>query len=293
MYMSKTGGRGRFTVFEPAMHAEVVDRLALEADLQRAMDLDQFFLEYQPIVSIETGDILSFEALLRWNHPTRGLLAPLLVIPIAETTGLIIELGRWILNVACMEACALQRRHPRTPTLSLSVNLSGRQIGHPDIVQHVSDALAASGLPPASLVLEITESVLVHNEPEVLERLWALKRLGCRLAIDDFGTGYSSLAYLQKFPVDILKIDKSFTDRLGAGAQESPIARAVVALGNTISLETVAEGIETREQWERLRELGCERGQGFYFARPGSGDMLDDLLAAEDDAAGRLPAASA
>lgn len=281
MYLAKSAGKGRFVTFEPAMQAEVLDRLSLEADLQNALELKQFELHYQPIVSIDTGDIVSVEALLRWQHPTRGLLSPTQVIPIAESTGLIIELGQWILNESCRAGRELQLRHPRAIPISISVNISARQIAHPEIVTHVAAALQSSGLPAVSLILEMTESMLVHNEADVLERLWGLKRLGCRLAIDDFGTGYSSLAYLQQFPVDILKIDKSFTDRLGMGVDESPIARAVVALGNTISLQTVAEGIETTEQWDRLRELGCERGQGFLFARPGKMLQVDEYLRLE------------
>jgi diguanylate cyclase (GGDEF)-like protein/PAS domain S-box-containing protein len=282
MYLSKAQGKGRFTVFEPSMQEEVLETLALEADLHSALEREQFRLVYQPIANIESGRTVSVEALLRWEHPTRGLLGPSQIIPIAEASGLIIELGRWVLNTACQAVRTLQVSQDRLPLLTLSVNLSGRQIAHQDLVAHVTGALEASGLPPECLVLEITESVLIHNDADVLERLWTLKRLGCRLAIDDFGTGYSSLAYLQQFPVDILKIDKSFTDRIGTGVEESPIARAIVALGNTISLQTVAEGIETPEQWSRLRELGCERGQGFFFARPDSIGALSDLMDAEN-----------
>lgn len=285
MYMSKSGGKGRHTLFEASMQEEVLESLALEADLHKALERDQFRLVYQPIAHIETGRTVSVEALLRWEHPTRGLLGPGQIISIAEASGLIIELGRWVLNTACTAVREVQLRQERADPITLSVNLSGRQIAHQDLVQHVSQALELSGLPAECLVLEITESVLIHNDADVLERLWALKRMGCRLAIDDFGTGYSSLAYLQQFPVDILKIDKSFTDRIGTGVEESPIARAIVALGNTISLQTVAEGIETPEQWSRLRELGCERGQGFYFARPESISVLTALLDSEPHSA--------
>lgn len=290
MYLSKSGGKGRTTVYEPAMHAEVVERLAIESDLLLAIERGEMVVHYQPIVNIATSEILGAEALLRWNHPVRGPIAPATFIPIAEQTGAIIAIGQWVLREACRDAREMQQRHWRSVPLRVSVNVSGRQIVHPDIVQHVASALSESGLDASSLVLEITETVLVHNEVDTIERLNALKRLGVRLAIDDFGTGYSSLAYLQRFPVDILKIDKSFTDRLGTGVEESPIARAIVALGNTISLQTIAEGIETVEQWERLRELGCELGQGFYMARPEDLASLDALLSNCDASVGAIAA---
>jgi diguanylate cyclase (GGDEF)-like protein/PAS domain S-box-containing protein len=279
MYLSKSGGKGRFTVFEKSMHAEVVRRTAMESDLRVALERNQFEIHYQPIVSISNGDVIGIEALLRWNHPERGRVAPGEFIPIAEESGVINDIGRWVLASACRECQTLTTQHPRPVALSLAVNLSGRQIQSPTLVADVREALEGSGLPPEQLVLEITESVLVHNDQETLDRLWELKRLGIQLAIDDFGTGYSSLAYLQRFPVDILKIDKSFTDRLGAGPDESPLSRAVVALGSTLSVRTIAEGVETRAQWERLRDLGCELGQGFLFARPMDGRDLQGLIA--------------
>jgi diguanylate cyclase (GGDEF)-like protein/PAS domain S-box-containing protein len=278
MYIAKSEGKSRHTVFEPSMHAEVLRRLELETDLREALDRDQMRLHYQPIAAMATGEIIGVEALLRWQHPTRGLISPADFIPVAEETGAIIPIGRWVLHEACATCRRLQAGEDREVPLSITVNLSGRQIADPCIVTDVCDALEASGIAPSNLVLEITESVLVHNDRATLDRLWELKRLGVQLAIDDFGTGYSSLAYLQAFPVDILKIDKSFTDRIGTGADESPLSRAVVGLGSTLSIRTIAEGIETAAQWARLRELGCELGQGYHIARPVTVDRIEEML---------------
>jgi diguanylate cyclase (GGDEF)-like protein/PAS domain S-box-containing protein len=278
MYLSKSGGRGRFTVFEPAMHAEVVHRVELEAELRGALDRDEFVLEFQPIVEIPAGTVTGIEALLRWDHPTKGQLAPMTFIPIAEESGTIVDIGRWVLLEACRVWRAVRDASPAGDRLTLTVNLSGRQLDHAGLVADVETALVASGVPAGGLILEITESVFVHDDRVILDRLRALKALGVQLAIDDFGTGYSSLSYLQRFPVDILKIDKSFTERLGAGSEESPLSRAVVALGNTMSIRTIAEGIETPAQWDRLRDLGCELGQGFLISRPVGKAQLVALL---------------
>jgi diguanylate cyclase (GGDEF)-like protein/PAS domain S-box-containing protein len=268
MYVSKKDGKGRCTVFEPHMHRAVVDRMELAADLEVAIEQGELHLAYQPIVSIASGDVVGMEALVRWDHPTRGAVSPLEFIPAAEESGAIVTLGGWILNEAC-EAC--RQAHDaggRAEPLWVSVNVSGRQIADPEFVDHVRDALFDSGLPASSLVIEITEGVLVNNDPATIKRLWQLKQLGVRLAIDDFGTGYSSLAYLQRFPLDILKIDKSFIERLADGRQEGALARAVVGLGKALDVLTIAEGIESPEQWRLLRELGCELGQGYLISPP-------------------------
>jgi diguanylate cyclase (GGDEF)-like protein/PAS domain S-box-containing protein len=278
MYMSKTQGKGQLTVFEPTMHAEVVQRLRLGADIHGALDRGEFVVHYQPISTIPSATTIGIEALVRWNHPSLGQLLPESFIPIAEETGLIIPLGEWVLRQACGQCRLLNERVEQAEPLTVSVNMSGRQLVLPDIVQIVATALSETGLEPKFLILEITESVLVHNDTDTVERLWALKRIGVQLAIDDFGTGYSSLAYLQRFPVDILKIDKSFTERLGIGRDESPLSRAVVSLGNTLNVRTIAEGIETPEQWARLKTLGCELGQGYLIARPMTAAGLEGFL---------------
>jgi diguanylate cyclase (GGDEF)-like protein/PAS domain S-box-containing protein len=264
MYIAKRDGKNGYRVFEPAMHAGVLARLELRNDLQRALVSDEFELYYQPVVRLSDGSVSGVEALLRWRHPERGLVSPVEFIPIAEETGLIIPIGRWVLREGCRHA---RRLAADGATLRMSVNLSLKQIQYSDIVADVRDALEDSGLAPDRLVLEITESVLMDDTELAVERLSELKALGVGLALDDFGTGYSSLSYLSRFPVDILKMDRSF---LGDGAKPGSrsLATAVVGLGATLALEVVAEGIEEPEQAETLRALGCDLGQGFLFARP-------------------------
>jgi EAL domain-containing protein (putative c-di-GMP-specific phosphodiesterase class I) len=268
MYMAKSRGKARYEKFEPRMHAEAVERLELEADLRRAIEREEFTLLYQPIVQLTTGDITGVEALVRWLHPTRGLLTPMQFIPLAEETGLIVPLGKWVVKHACIQAQRWQEARLSAVPLTLTINVSGHQLKGERVVDDVREALRESGLDPRQLVLEITESVLMHQSETMLERLRALKELGIRLAIDDFGTGYSSLGYLQRFPIDILKIDKTFVDDVGRGGNEPALARAVIALGDTLRLQTIAEGIEQKHQLNGLQELGCEMGQGFYFAKP-------------------------
>jgi diguanylate cyclase (GGDEF)-like protein/PAS domain S-box-containing protein len=281
MYMAKRDSKGSYRVFEPVMHERVVERLELRAELQQALELGQLAIHYQPVVRLDRRVIYGVEALLRWAHPTRGNIPPLQFIPLAEETGLIIPIGRWVLNEACREGVALQRRFPRAAPLTMSVNLSAKQLQSDTIVADVRAALETSGLPPAALVLEITETVVMTDTDLAVQRLNDLKRLGVRLAMDDFGTGYSSLSYLKRFPVDILKMDRSF---LAAGEDNSSLAAAVIAIGGSLSLDVVAEGIEHPEQIASLRELGCQLGQGFLFAKPMSHDALFEYLG-EGDAA--------
>jgi EAL domain-containing protein (putative c-di-GMP-specific phosphodiesterase class I) len=265
------------------MHDAVRRRLDLETELRRAVEwcaLDQdpgpdspFVLHYQPITALDTGAVSGFEALVRWRHPERGLIPPMEFIPIAEETALILPLGRWIVAAACRQMARWQaaRGALESDNLSLTVNVSAVQLLRPELAEDVAAALAASGLRPECLVIEMTESMLVDDSSATLERLRALKRLGVRLAIDDFGTGFSSLGYLERFPVDVLKIDKTFVDKLGIGVQgrdDSALARAILGLGGALNMNVVAEGIETEAQWSRLLELGCALGQGYYFARP-------------------------
>jgi EAL domain-containing protein (putative c-di-GMP-specific phosphodiesterase class I) len=265
MYIAKHDGKGGYRLFEPAMHEGVVARLELRNDLQRALSTDEFELRYQPVVRLADGSVSGVEALLRWRHPDRGLISPADFIPIAEETGLIIPIGRWVLREGCRHARRLA--NPDGRPLRMSVNLSLKQIQHSDIVADVRDALEEAQLPPERLTLEITESVLMDDTELAVSRLSDLKALGVTLALDDFGTGYSSLSYLSRFPVDILKMDRSFL-RAGSTPDVNSLANAVVGLGATLSLEVVAEGIEVPEQAESLRALGCHLGQGFLFARP-------------------------
>jgi EAL domain-containing protein (putative c-di-GMP-specific phosphodiesterase class I) len=259
------------------MHEGVLERLELRADLQRAITSDQLELHYQPVVRLADGTVSGMEALVRWRHPERGLIGPDQFIPLAEEMGLIVPLGRWVLREGCRRAKAFQTLHPLGDALSMAINLSVKQLQHSDIVGDVRDALAESRIEARSLTLEITESVMMNDTDLAIERLEELKALGVRLAMDDFGTGYSSLSYLSRLPVDILKMDRSFM-RAGATPEASGLATAVVALGKTLELDIVAEGIEYAEQWQTLRDLGCDLGQGFHFSKPLDGDAMLEFL---------------
>ncbi len=281
MYGAKEQGKGRYQIFQPAMHATVVQRLELKADLQRALENDEFRLHYQPIIVLETGRVSGLEALIRWQHAERGMIGPNEFIPLAEDTGLIIPIGRWVLERACKAAVELQRAYPSDPPLTMSVNISARQLQRPEIVTEVRHALELTGLDPASLVLEITESVMMQDIDFSILRLQELKDVGVRLAVDDFGTGYSSLNYIRRFPVDILKVDKSFIDSISDRNEESALTAAIIDLAGILRLSPVAEGVERIEQLERLLELHCDLGQGFHFARPMTQEHITDLLSAE------------
>jgi len=281
MYRAKSIGQGGYELFDPAMHTLLVERLQLEADLRRALDLDQLVLHYQPTVSLSSGLLVGVEALVRWQHPTRGLVQPGQFIGVAEDTGLINALGRWVLDEACRQAVEWTRRHPDSPALSMALNISGRQLQHADLAEQVASALATSGLPPNSLVLEMTESVLMEHTADNLRLLSELKQLGVRIAIDDFGTGYSSLSYLHQFPVDILKIDRSFVERLSDPHQDAELVRTIVGLGQSLAMETVAEGIEDYQQFLTLRRLGCNLGQGFHFSPPVPAEQIDRIITQE------------
>ena len=274
MYRAKAQGKGRWLMFEPHMHAAVVERASLEADLQRVVERDELVLHYQPVVALDSGDIVGVEALVRWRHPERGFVHPDAFIPLAEETQLMPELGRWILTAACRQAATWQGARP----LRLSVNLSACQLQSADLPRDVERALAVSGLAPSALVLEITETALMRDVEDTIACLDDLKRLGVLLAVDDFGTGYSSLDYLRRFPIDMLKIDKAFVDDLVAG--DSKLAQAIIDLGDSFGLQVVAEGIEHESQRLRLIELGCRLGQGYHFARPVPADELSALLVA-------------
>jgi len=268
-----------YVMFDTTMLNHAAERLTLETDLRRALDRAEFCLHYQPILSLRDGQVLEVEALVRWNHPERGLIGPDLFIPVAEDTGLIIALVQWILEEACRQAAAWHAEFgDRAPTMG--VNLSARQFQQPELLAGIRRALRMARLDPSALKLEITESVLMADAQSTVETLHSLKAFGIGLAVDDFGTGYSSLAYLKLFPVDTLKVDRSFVDGLGEDPQDTAIVHSVVALAKALGLSVTDEGIETETQRQHLRDLGCERGQGYLFARPCSAADLGPLLRA-------------
>jgi diguanylate cyclase (GGDEF)-like protein len=276
MYRAKAAGKAQVVVYDSAMGAEAGEVARLQSDLASAAERDQLYLLYQPVIDLADDRVVGFEALVRWRHPELGVLAPDRFIPLAEETGLIVPLGRWVLEAACRTAARwVAAGHP---DLTVAVNLSGRQIASDDVVDHVRGALAGSGLAPRNLVLEMTETALVADAAAAARRLQALRGLGVRLAVDDFGTGYSSLSYLRQFPIDILKIDRSFVETITEDAQIPPIVRGLLDLGHTLDLEIVAEGIERDVQRSWLRDARCDLGQGFLFARPLPEDEADALL---------------
>ena len=266
MYHAKAGGKGRHVVFQPHMQEVLRERLRIEGEIRQALERDEFFLEFQPVIDLHTRGLLGVEALVRWNHPDHGVIPPGRFIPVAEESGQVIDLGRWVLVEACCRVREWRESIVGGQGLRVAVNISGKHLQHADLVADVARALKASGLEPGNLVIELTESTIMQNTEANLTRLQDLKALGVRLAIDDFGTGYSSLSYLHRFPIDILKIDRSFVSRLTETGDGPELARAVVMLGDTLGLETVAEGIEQEDQVAALLQLGCVAGQGYLFA---------------------------
>ncbi|HEX8181488.1 MAG TPA: EAL domain-containing protein [Pyrinomonadaceae bacterium] len=278
MYRAKENGKARHELFDTVMHARAVALLKLENDLRRAVERSEFVVYYQPVVSLETGEIKGFEALLRWHHPERGLVAPTEFVSLAEETGLIFEIGRWVLQEACQQLRRLQKLAPRA--LTISVNLSSKQFNQPHLIDQIKQALAAAQIAPHCLQLEITESVVMENAETATAMLMQLRALGVQLSIDDFGTGYSSLSYLHRFPVSTLKIDRSFVTRMGAGDENAEIVRTIVTLANNLGMEVIAEGVETEAQLAHLRELNCAYGQGYLFSRPVEGERAAALVKA-------------
>ena len=265
LYRAKGEGKDRWVLFEPAMQSEVLDRLGLKMDLQSALERDEFYLLYQPLFDLATTHIYGVEALIRWQHPTRGIVGPDEFIPMLEESGLIVEVGRWVLAEACRQTAEWKRRGY---DLTVSVNVSMRQLETPALIDHVRQALDVAGLDAGSLLLEITETALMRDADSTITRLTKLKSLGVQIAIDDFGTGYSSLGYLRQFPVDSLKIDRSFITAMADSPESAVLIHTMVALGRALGIGTLAEGIEDEAQLERLRTEGCERGQGFLISRP-------------------------
>jgi diguanylate cyclase (GGDEF)-like protein len=276
MYAAKSRGKGQYAIFAAGMQQNAETRMRLKADMQQALEDNQFTVHYQPIMDLQGGRCAGAEALVRWNHPEFGLVSPASFIPVAEESGFIHEMGLFVLDQATTKAATWQQQFDRP--FSISVNVSARQLQHPEIVNEVRAALERSHLRPELLTLEITESVLMVNREAAVTKLTELKDLGVGIAIDDFGTGYSSLSYLQELPVDTIKIDKSFIDGVDAGPEESALARAVIKLGATLSLKTVAEGVETAGVFEMLTSLGCDYGQGYLFSRPIDGAEIDRFL---------------
>ncbi len=278
MDQARQRGYGHWAIYDEAMRADETARLVIEQDLRVALRDGQLRLHYQPIVDLSTGGVSGVEALVRWEHRERGLLMPLQFIGAAEASGLIVPLGQWVLEEACRQGAAWQRKGGGHERLRVSVNVSARQFQQPNWAEQVAGALLATGFAPEHLVLEITESVLMEDTAATFQRLGELRELGVRIAIDDFGTGYSSLGYLRQFPIDILKVDKSFIDGVADGPHESALARAVIKLAATLNLDAVAEGVSTRKQLASLRRLRCRFAQGYYFARPQPPQALNGLL---------------
>lgn len=278
MYRAKVQGKACYEVFSAAMYDRAVALLQLEMDLRRAIEYEEFCLHYQPIVSLTTGSIIGFEALIRWQHPERGLVSPAEFIPLAEETGMIIPMGDWVLYEACHQLYAWQKKFPSTLPLTVSVNLSGKQFAQPNLIEQIQQVLQKTGLDARNLKLEITESAIVENPEYAANTLRQLRQLGVQLHMDDFGTGYSSLSYLQRFPIDTLKIDRSFVSNMAANQEDGEIVRTITNLAQNLGMAGVAEGVETLEQAARLRELGCEYGQGDFFSKPLNAQAVEALL---------------
>jgi diguanylate cyclase (GGDEF)-like protein len=284
LYSAKAAGKNRYVVFESAMQTAVQDRLAFELDLAEALPGDQLFLVYQPIFDLSTEQPTGVEALLRWRHPTRGVIAPDVFIPIAEQNGLIVAIGRWVLHQACRQAA---QWHANGHPLAISVNVSGRQLDDDELIDDVQQALDSAGLDASALTIEITETALMKDPHAAAERLSTLKALGVRVAIDDFGTGYSSLSYLRLFPVDAIKIDRAFINTISTSTESNALIHTLVQLGKTLGLQTLGEGIEHQTQLQHLQAEQCDQGQGFLYARPLDPDQIDAFLAHTPHAASR------
>jgi EAL domain-containing protein (putative c-di-GMP-specific phosphodiesterase class I) len=268
MHRAKSAGKGRYEVFDDSMHAKAVHMMTLETDLRRALERMEFRLHYQPIVSLQDSSLKGFEALIRWKHPKLGMVSPMDFIPLAEDTGLIIPIGRWVLWQSCKQLAEWQGILADGKSLTMSVNLSGKQLQDLDLVRQIQAILQESGLAPGSLKLEVTESAIMENPEKAAAILTSLRDLGIHLSLDDFGTGYSSLSYLHRFPFHNLKIDRSFVSKLEAGDKDAEIVKVINSLAKNLGMDVVAEGIETEAQWAVLHGLACAYGQGYYFSRP-------------------------
>jgi EAL domain-containing protein (putative c-di-GMP-specific phosphodiesterase class I) len=281
MYRAKAAGRARYEMFDRAMHTDALAKLQLETDLRRAVEQGEFRLHYQPLISLRSGHITGLEALLRWEHPQRGLVQPSDFIPIAEETGLIVRIGRWVLNEACRQLATWQRSHPRAEPLSIGVNLSVKQFSQPDLLDQLANALRASGIPPNCLRLEITEAALIEQGAAAMALLGQIKQLGPQIYLDDFGTGYSSLIYLHRLPIDAIKIDRELVSTMDSDEKNLRLVRTILTFAQIIGVRAEAEGISTAEQLRELRSLKCEHGQGYLFSAPIPHDAVDEVLTAD------------
>jgi len=290
MYCAKSQGRNRVEVFGPEMRISAMSRMQLETELRRGIERNEFQNWYQLIVSLETGEICGLEALVRWNHPTRGLIHPSEFIPVAEETGLIVPIGASVLMDACRQGKFLQETYPSQQHLAVSVNLSARQFAQPDLIQQVEQALAETGLEASCLKLEITETMVMQDPEAAKKMLTKLKSLGVKIEMDDFGTGYSSLSYLRSYPLDTLKIDRCFVSDMEKDTDKAEITRTIVTLAHTLGLEVIAEGIETEEQYASLKQMGCGYGQGYYFSIPVNAEAARDLVAVHSQGLSTIPA---
>jgi len=282
MYQAKAKGASRYEVFDTQMHANVLDRLQLEADLRRAVDHQEFIMHYQPIIDLKQKRLIGFEALVRWDHPKRGLIYPLDFIPLAEENGLITIIGEWILRESCRQLQAWQRLYPIDPPLKMSVNISSKQFAQPDLVRQLSGILAETGLAADTVALEITESMIMENIDAAMATMARLRDMGFHIHIDDFGTGYSSLSYLHRFPVTALKIDRTFVNKLSASGENKEIIMSIVSLANSLNLNVIAEGVELSHQLTRIEEMQCQYGQGFLFSQPMESPAVEQWIKEEN-----------
>jgi diguanylate cyclase (GGDEF)-like protein len=276
MYRAKEGGKNNFRFFAPEMNTHLLERVSLESGLRHALERDELKVLYQPRVSLKNGAVTGVEALVRWQHPAQGMIGPQEFVPIAEDNGLMNAIGGWVLSTACAQARAWQDQG--LPPLRVAVNLSARQFAQDNLIQIVREALHRAGLEPARLDLEITEGMVLRNAERAVKALAQLRELGVRTTLDDFGTGYSSLGYLMRCPVDGVKLDRSFVLKLPGDAESATVARAVIAMAHSLKLHVTAEGVETREQWDLLRDLDCDEMQGHHFSEPVAADAVPRLL---------------
>jgi diguanylate cyclase (GGDEF)-like protein/PAS domain S-box-containing protein len=279
MYRAKSAGKARYEIFDKAMHARAINLLQMETDMRRALEREEFVLHYQPIVALENFRLRGFEALVRWQHPERGFISPMDFIPVAEETGMIIQLGEWVLREACTQMQRWQKIFPVDSPLFITVNLSSKQFSQNTLISKVATILRESGVNPHTVKLEITESVVMENIDTATDMLRQLRALGVKLAIDDFGTGYSSLSYLHRFPIDTLKIDRSFVTRMSENNENTEIVRTIIVLAQNLGMDVVAEGVETNEQLVLLQKLGCENGQGYFFSKPVNAGSAERIIA--------------
>jgi len=278
MYYAKAAGKARHEIFNKQMHAEAVARLQLGTELRRAVENDELVVWYQPIINLRNGRIGGFEALVRWNHPQRGLVSPLEFISRAEETGLVVQLGEQVLEQACSQIRAWQDEFALEASLAVSVNVSKRQVAEPGLVQTVKEVLERTGIDGRCLKLEITETVIMANPDSITEVLHQLRELGVQIHMDDFGTGYSSLSYLHRFPIDVLKIDREFMSTMNANKDYAGVVRTIVVLAHNLNMEVIVEGVETSDQVSKLVALDCDQAQGFYFAEALDPDKAKELL---------------